>query len=297
MIPSPCIGICRMDSHSGLCAGCARTSEEIGKWRDLPEKELRDIWERLPARREQLGLNLHRLGWSLEELRSFITGTLCPGAGTWVCGINGAIAEFSVEVGDIVVREVEERRVLARTDGGAIAFSLPDYVRALALGSGDDIRGDIILLAVPRGRTGTFAAQGLTSLGYDDAALAPEDRRARLYDLGLGSLAAGFGLRTSSQALIADLDAAQGLHWSELLALKGAEIVRESPTRVARNTIGRIEVYNRIPPPGGTSPAGPHTHLLPAQLAKGGDIPSGIQIPDAYVPCAIYYPATPEGCA
>ena len=99
-----------------------------------------------------------------------------------------------------------------------------------------------------------------------------EDREAKLYDFGLSSAAAGFGLRTSSQALISSLDAAQGLCWSELLALNGAEIVRESPTRVAQNTIGRIEIYIRIPPSVGVSPAGPHTHLFPEQLAKGGDV-------------------------
>ena len=55
-------------------------------------------------------------------------------------------------------------------------------------------------------------------------------------------------------------------------------------------------MYNRIPPSVGVSPAGPHTHLFPEQLAKGGDVPSGIQIPEAYVPCAICYPAA-QGCA
>ena len=76
MVPSPCIGLCRMDSHSGLCAGCARTAEEIASWRDLPEEKLHDIWAMLAPRRKQLGLNLHRLGWSNDELRSFIVGTL-----------------------------------------------------------------------------------------------------------------------------------------------------------------------------------------------------------------------------
>lgn len=31
-LPSPCIGVCRLDSTSGLCQGCLRTAEEIGAW-------------------------------------------------------------------------------------------------------------------------------------------------------------------------------------------------------------------------------------------------------------------------
>lgn len=296
MIASPCIGLCRLDNHSGLCAGCARTSEEIALWRDLPEKRLREIWELLPVRRKQLGLNLHRLGWSIDTLRSFILDTLCPGAGAWVGGINGAIAEFSVEPNDDVALEVDERSVMACTAHGGILFALPDYVRALALGTTEDIRREIIVLVVPRGRAKSFQNDGLASIGYDKEAIRQEHRGARFYDLGLGS-SSGFGLRTSSKDLISELDAALGLHWSKLLALKGAEIVRESPTRVVRNAIGRIEVYSRIPPAGGITPAGPHTHLFPDQLAKGGEVPSGIQIPDAYVPCAIYYPASQRGSA
>jgi len=31
-IASPCINICRMDPHSGLCQGCFRTLDEIAGW-------------------------------------------------------------------------------------------------------------------------------------------------------------------------------------------------------------------------------------------------------------------------
>ncbi len=167
MIPSPCIGLCRMDSHSGFCAGCARTAEEIAGWRDLPEEKLRDIWAMLAPRRKQLGLSLHRLGWSNDELRSFIVGTLSPGAGAWVCGVNGAVAEFFTDANDDITLAVDEKSVVARTGGGAISFSLPDYVRALALGPADGVQGEIIVLAVPRGRAGSFQGHGLTSLGPD----------------------------------------------------------------------------------------------------------------------------------
>ncbi|HPT50367.1 MAG TPA: DUF1289 domain-containing protein [Accumulibacter sp.] len=31
-VASPCINICRMDAHSGLCGGCFRTLAEIAAW-------------------------------------------------------------------------------------------------------------------------------------------------------------------------------------------------------------------------------------------------------------------------
>ena len=32
MVPSPCINVCKMDDHSGLCQGCLRTLDEIAGW-------------------------------------------------------------------------------------------------------------------------------------------------------------------------------------------------------------------------------------------------------------------------
>ena len=31
-IPSPCVGICRLDPDSGFCQGCHRTIAEISGW-------------------------------------------------------------------------------------------------------------------------------------------------------------------------------------------------------------------------------------------------------------------------
>ncbi len=31
-VPSPCIRVCRMNPHSGLCEGCLRTLDEIIQW-------------------------------------------------------------------------------------------------------------------------------------------------------------------------------------------------------------------------------------------------------------------------
>ncbi len=42
-----------------------------------------------------------------------------------------------------------------------------------------------------------------------------------------------------------------------------AMILAANPHRVFLSRLGRIEVYQPIPPPSGKSPQGPHTHVLP----------------------------------
>ena len=41
--PSPCINVCRMDAHSGLCSGCGRTIEEIVAWAAADGEQKREI--------------------------------------------------------------------------------------------------------------------------------------------------------------------------------------------------------------------------------------------------------------
>ena len=54
-IPSPCIGVCRLDRTTGLCAGCMRTSAEIAAWPGADSAERLAIVLRLRARRRAAG--------------------------------------------------------------------------------------------------------------------------------------------------------------------------------------------------------------------------------------------------
>ena len=54
-ISSPCIDVCEIDAASGLCAGCARSLDEIAQWSQLGEDERRAIMKTLPARLDTLG--------------------------------------------------------------------------------------------------------------------------------------------------------------------------------------------------------------------------------------------------
>jgi uncharacterized protein len=51
MIESPCNKICTIDTRSGLCAGCARTIDEIARWGTMSDSERARIMAELPARR------------------------------------------------------------------------------------------------------------------------------------------------------------------------------------------------------------------------------------------------------
>lgn len=61
---------------------------------------------------------------------------------------------------------------------------------------------------------------------------------------------------------------------------RAAAIARASPTRILVSGVARLEVHQPIPPPGGRSPDGLHTHLLPGHLAQGLARPPGLALPD-----------------
>jgi predicted Fe-S protein YdhL (DUF1289 family) len=294
MLPSPCVGICQIDERFGLCRGCARSRSEVANWAHAPREMIDRVWAALPERRAHMGLGMHRLRWSLDELRTFSVNTLRFGGGTWLAGVYGAVAEFSVGDCEVVALHVGGRSIRATSPRGAISLHLSDHVRALVFGASQNpADADIIVLAVLRDHATFVSHFGLTNLGLDVGSIRRSDRHEQLYDFGLARIAAGFGIRTANPVLTASLVRCSGLGWPDVISLIGAEIVELSPTRVVRHSLGRIEVFTDIPPPGGQSPPGPHTHFLPSQLSSRADLPPNLTLPDVYVPCAVHYPANP----
>jgi len=53
-VPSPCTDVCRIDPASGWCEGCLRTIDEIAAWGSIDDAARREIWKRLPVRRQAL---------------------------------------------------------------------------------------------------------------------------------------------------------------------------------------------------------------------------------------------------
>ena len=54
-IPSPCIGVCRLDLERRLCEGCLRTTNEIARWPAADTRERLEILQRLRERRRAAG--------------------------------------------------------------------------------------------------------------------------------------------------------------------------------------------------------------------------------------------------
>jgi hypothetical protein len=133
----------------------------------------------------------------------------------------------------------------------------------------------------------------LTELGPDRDALRPEDRGSILFDLGLGALQADFCVRIGDPSLATRLRELTGRAVFEHSNPAMGMILAADPPRVFISRLGRIEVYQPIPPPTGKSPEGPHTHVLPKLLRSGRTHPATEPIPGGWIPCAHIYPPHP----
>ncbi|WP_439597111.1 DUF1289 domain-containing protein [Falsiroseomonas sp.] len=50
MIESPCNKVCEIDTATGLCRGCGRTTLEIAVWTQLSPAARRALMQQLPVR-------------------------------------------------------------------------------------------------------------------------------------------------------------------------------------------------------------------------------------------------------
>ncbi|WP_291864385.1 hypothetical protein [Bradyrhizobium sp.] len=212
----------------------------------------------------------------------------------WSLGTFGAIAEFSRDRGEPVALRHSDNAVSAVTARGGIALQHHPRNRALAsesiTKSGWNQRIALCL-------SDTDGAMGrrtvLTELGADAEALRASDRDSILFDLGLGAPHADFCVRMDGRDVAAGLRQHAGRAVFEPGNPAMGLILAANPHRVFISRLGRIEVYQPIPPASGRSPEGPHTHVLPRLLRSGRTHPATEPIPDGWVPCAHLYPPHP----
>ncbi|MBA2125468.1 DUF1289 domain-containing protein [Hyphomicrobium methylovorum] len=281
---SPCIGVCRIDEAVGQCVGCARTRSEITDWIAMSEQQREDVWRMLPARLDKLSVRIRLLGWTRDEIASWAAQTVSDRQGSWVTGVPGAVAEFPCTPDRNVDVEMNGEGVTARASDASFRLRLTDKVRAFAFGDGS------IVLGIPRGRAAIPSQSVVTPLGPDIDAIDEQHRDDRLFDFGIGRKTNRFCVRTGDSELVAALEAKAGKHWSEVMMDVGMKILAVGPNRVVESVLARIEVFAPIPMPGGKSPDGAHTHLLPEFLKSGEDIPASLALPDYAAPIAIFYP-------
>lgn len=215
-----------------------------------------------------------------------------PGAGVWTVGVEGALAELDWG-GEGPAVERDGRTLVAASAQARLRLVMADRVAAFVAASGEPGARVVhaVVLAVPRTSLAP-ATPGVTIVGRDAAAIRATDGDGTLVDLGLGRAEASFGVRVddADPELLDHLWGVAGLSWAEASGRVGPAVVAASPTRVVRTAVARAEVLSPIPPPDGASPEGPHTHLLPALLELGRELPVGLCLARRWAPAAAFYP-------
>ena len=53
---SPCVKVCQMDPVRGVCIGCCRTLDEIGRWSRMSDNDREIVMQDLGQRRKKLDI-------------------------------------------------------------------------------------------------------------------------------------------------------------------------------------------------------------------------------------------------
>ena len=212
----------------------------------------------------------------------------------WSVGTFGALAEFTRDRHEAAAIRHSDSDVSAVTSRGGIRISPSPNIRLVASESATRTSWNHrVALCLREEDSAMTQRDVLTELGTDTQSLRDCDRDAILFDLGLAAHQIDACVRVSDPAVVADLRACSGRNVFEAGNPAMRVIVSASPHRVFVSRIGRIEVFQPIPPPGGSSPEGPHTHVLPKLLQHRRTHPATEQVPPNFVPCAHFYPAHP----
>ena len=226
------------------------------------------------------------------DLAAFLAAQMADAETQWSLGTFGAIAEFARDLDEPVA--LPRGALSAVTARGGIRIDAVDGTRLVAFETTTkDSWNHRIALCLPEDDCAMSGRTLLTELGPDAQALRAQDRSAVLFDLGLGALQADCCVRVADPAVAAQLRAHCGHSVFDPGNPAMGMILAASPHRVFMSRLGRIEVFQPIPPPDGKSPEGPHTHVLPGLLRRGRTHAATEPIPDGFVPCAHLYPAHP----
>jgi hypothetical protein len=212
----------------------------------------------------------------------------------WSLGTFGGIAEFSRDRDEKVSLTQSATGAVAVTARGGIAIDLSGDCRPFAFEciarSGWSQQ---VALCLPADQCAMNQRTVLTELDTDREALQPEHRGSVLFDLGLGALQADLCVRIDDHDTAARLRCHCGRSVFEPTNPSMGLLLETNPHRVFISRIGRIEVYQPIPPASGKSPDGPHTHVLPRLLRSGRTHAATEPIPEGWIPCAHLYPGHP----
>ena len=227
------------------------------------------------------------------EVEQVLARHLGDPASSFSVGSLGAVAEFHRDPGEAPTLDDRPRLRIATARG---ALSIGDRAGVVPLAyeiPGKDGRGwrHGVIFCLPAERARGARRGVLTELGADTGAVREADRRAILFDIGLGAANVDFCVRTADPALIDALRAGLGRSVLDPGNPVMGAILEADPHRVAVSAIARAEVFQPI---GRTAtPEGPHTHVLPALLRTGRTHEARIPVPAGLLPCLGLHPANP----
>jgi len=229
-----------------------------------------------------------------ESTLDFLAAQLADSETAWSIGSFGAIAEFMRDADEPVKVGSDKKAISALTTKGGLRIAAQPQLRPFASESlTTQSWSQRIALCLPEEIAVMHQRTELAELGPDEESLRDEDRGAILFDIGLGTMQVDACVRTGDPEVIAALRRHTGK--SVFATDSGAMgvILHANPHRVFMSRLGRVEVFQPIPPPGGKSPDGPHTHVLPKLLAHHRTHAATEPVPSGWIPCAHLYPQHP----
>lgn len=210
----------------------------------------------------------------------------------WSLGVFGAVAEFMRDADEATAIDRQLSRLELSTARGALRLDAHPALQVIVYETASrhaERRQPGVALCLPQDQAQLATRAVLTALGPDTLAIRPEDRAGEMFDLGLATPTLDALIRTTDTDLIAALRAAEGATLFARTDLLG-QIGASGSHRVFLSALGRIEVFQPIPPSDGTSPEGPHTHLLPKLLAHKLGHAANLPIPDGLAVCLSIHP-------
>jgi hypothetical protein len=231
---------------------------------------------------------------ALANMCEFLAVQMADHEANWSLGTFGAIAEFMRDAHELVALSSGDARVAAVTARGGIRIEPREHMRLFASESTTrESWSHRVSLCLPQAGCAMNGRTVPTALGPDMQALLEEDRQATLFDLGLGALQVDVCIRVADPKVTAELLSHAGRPLFEPGNPAMSVILASSPHRVFASRLGRIEVFQPIPPPTGQSPEGPHTHVLPKLLQHRRTHSATEPVPVGWIPCAHLYPPHP----
>jgi hypothetical protein len=244
-----------------------------------------------PANRDQ------DRGWYVskrDNLLDFLAAQLANDETAWSVGCFGAIAEFMRDSDEAVTFQRAAGSIAAVTARGGLRIEVHDGLRFFASESlTAQSWSHRVALCLPEKICMMNRRTVLTEVGPDGDAVLEADRSAILFDLGLGALQLDACVRVADEATARSLRNWTGRSLFEAGNSAMGVILVSNPHRVFISRVGRVEVYQPIPPPDGKSPEGPHTHVLPRLLRHRRTHAATEFVPSGWIPCGHFYPPHP----